>query len=384
MRVLIDHSAAVNQLAGVGRFARHIVPALVAARPGWDVTLGYAPGGPHHAAALAEARSAMANGPAPRWREWPLGRDRANQLWYRARLPVPAQVFSGRADVVYSPDFTVPPAGRTPRLVTVHDLAFRLRPDLVPPRLVRFLERTVVRSAQRVARVVTVSQSARRDLIEHLGMPDSCVSVVPNGVDEEFFAARPLDAPARAVIGLPASYLLCVGTIEPRKNHRGLWQALAGPGHDIDVPLVVVGRPGWQADAILRDAGPLVASGRVIVLEDIDNATLPAIYAGAAATVYPSWYEGFGLPVIESLAAGRPAVVSTAAALVEAGGDQVIVTDPGDPESIANGIRIALGAGQRAPGAETARRARAGWYRWDRAAEALAETIERVYDERRR
>lgn len=388
MRLLIDDSAAVNQLAGVGRYARHVVPALVAARPDWEVTLGYAPGGPDHAVALAEARHAMDAAPAARWHEWPVGRARLDQAWYRARLPLPVQLFSGRGadrpDVVYSPDFTVPPAGRTPRLMTIHDLAFRLWPDLVAPRLMRFLEGVVPRSARRAAGVVTVSESARRDLIAHLGLPADRISVVPNGVDGRFFAAVPPGEEDRIWLGLPASYLLCVGTIEPRKNHLALWSALRGPGRDIDVTLVVAGKPGWRGREITAAADDLVRCGRVIFLPNVDNATLPAVYAGSAATVYPSLYEGFGLPVIESLAAGRPTVVSSAAALVEVGGDQVTVADPADPESIAAAIRAALHPDQRSTAAVAARRDRAGWYRWPTAGEALAETIERVHDERRR
>ena len=386
MRLLADHSAAVNQFAGVGRYARHVVPALVEARPDWKITVGYAPGGASPAAALAEAQSAMPSGPGVRWRRWPIDRTRLDQLWYRARLPLPVQVLSGsttgRFDVVYSPDFTVPPAGRTPRLMTVHDLAFRIRPDLVAPRLVQFLEAVVPAESQRVARVLTVSESARRDLIERVGMTAERVGVVPNGVEQRFFDAAPLDVATREQMGVPESYLLCVGTIEPRKNHHGLWEALRGPGSDLDLPLVVVGRPGWRGVEIVAAAGDLIASNRVIVMPTIDNATLPSLYAGAAATVYPSWYEGFGLPVIESLAAGRPTVVSSVAALVEVGADQVIVVDPSDPESIADGLRHALASKEHLPYITAARRQRAEWYRWFRAGEALAETIERVHDGR--
>ena len=386
MRLLADHSAAVNQFAGVGRYARHVVPALVEARPDWKITVGYASGGASPAAALAEAQSAMPSGPGVRWRRWPIDRTRLDQLWYRARLPLPVQVLSGsttgRFDVVYSPDFTVPPAGRTPRLMTVHDLAFRIRPDLVAPRLVQFLEAVVPAESQRVARVLTVSESARRDLIERLGMTAERVGVVPNGVEQRFFDAAPLDVATREQMGVPESYLLCVGTIEPRKNHHGLWEALRGPGRDLDLPLVVVGRPGWRGAEIVAAAGDLIASNRVIIMPTVDNATLPSLYAGAAATVYPSWYEGFGLPVIESLAAGRPTVVSSVAALVEVGGDHVIVVDPSDPESIADGLRHALASNERLPDMTAARRHHAEWYRWFRAGEALAETIERVHDGR--
>lgn len=371
-RVLVDHSAAFHQGAGIGRYARRVVPAAAAALPRARWTLFHAPSRPGRPRFEAETIAAFAEtGVAVRVRRVPLSRRRLDQLWFRARLPLPVQVFGGGADVVYSPDFTAPPAGGVPRVMTVHDLAFLVRPDLVPGALRRYLEAVVPRQIATAARVVAVSETTRRDLIERLGVSPDRIAVVPNGVEERFFAADPLGDGDRRRYGLPAAYLLCVGTIEPRKNHATLFRALSRWAAGVDLPLVVVGRRGGEAGSILAEAEPLRRDGRLVVLGYVADALLPALYAGAAATVYPSWYEGFGLPVLESLAAGVPTVTSDAPALREIGGGATIVAPAGDAEALGAAIEEALSAGRQGQAASGARRAVARDATWEAAGRAL-------------
>jgi len=376
VRLLVDDSAGFNQGAGIGRYARNILPALAAAWPRLDLTLFYAPA----TAGPAPFADVALHGlpPETRVRRAPFSRRRADQLWFRARLPLPVQALAGRADLVYSPDFTVPPAGRAPRALTLHDLAFLVAPERVPAPLRAYLAAAVPRLVAGAALVAVVSETTRRDAIERLRVPAERIALVPNGVAARFFDPPPLTGAQRAKLGLPADYLLTVGTLEPRKNHATLFAALRHLAGRVDLPLVVAGRRGWQDEPILSAAEPLVRSGRVVLLDYVPDALLPGLYAGAAAVVYPSWYEGFGLPLLEALAAGVPTVASTAPALREIGGEAALYAAPDDPAAIADAIAQALTTAQHKPAARAARQDRARRYDWAGAGAALATALRRL------
>jgi len=377
MRIAIDASAAFNQHAGIGRYARQVVGAAARALPATRFCLLYAPSRSGPAPFAADAVAALGEDARVTVRRLPFSRRRADQLWFRARVGLPVQLWSGGADVVYSPDFTAPPAGRAPRLATIHDLAYLRCPEYVPPALRRYLSAVVPRQLAGSARVLTVSETTRVDLMERLGVPEGRITVVPNGVEDRFFAARPPDAATRVRLGLPARYLLIVGTVEPRKNHANLFRAMMMLPQ-LDLPLVVAGRRGWGFASIAAAAAGLSAAGRVIMLEYVPDRDLPALYAGAEATIYPSWYEGFGLPVLEALAAGVPTVIGNTPALLEVAAGAAVVADPGDPEAIADAILRALSTEQAGDAARAARRTAARRYRWDDAGLILAATLRQV------
>jgi glycosyltransferase involved in cell wall biosynthesis len=322
----------------------------MAARPEWHYDIVYAPDRNAPSSARIETVSRLPSG--TNIRRLPFSRRRADQLWFRARLPLPIDTFTGRSHAIYSPDFTCPPSLASPRFLTIHDLAYLLYPDLTPPALRRYLEPVVARQACTASIVLTVSEVSRRDVIGHLGIDPARVAVVSNGVANDFFDAPPLDAEQRGKLGISLPYVLTVGTIEPRKNHRTLFEAMRRIRRDIPHQLVVVGRPGWRGEEIIVDAADLATGERIRFLHDVDNAMLPSLYASAAATIYPSWYEGFGLPVLESLAAGLPTVVSTTS------------VDAVEPH-------------QGTPERREQRRSRARLYSWNRAGLQAAEAIER-------
>lgn len=367
VRALVEASAAWTQYAGIGRYARNILSRLVRVGEGdrWTlVTTTPDPGIVFDPAVDGRVHTVRL----------PFSRRNADRLWFRLRLPVDVRLFAGGADVVYSPDFTAPPMFGVPRMITVHDLAFLTHPETTTEPLRRYLEAVVPREVARADRVAVVSEATGEDVCRLLGVPWSRIVVARNGVDRRFFEAGSPDASVRDRLGLPERYLLMVGTIEPRKNHLNALRAFERSGIGTSVPLVIAGRPGWGYAEALAEAERLAGQEIVIMPSYIPDRDLPAVYAGATAVLYPSWTEGFGLPVAEALAAGTPVITGTAPALREVGGPEAMYADPADIEGIATLIRQAPDVDR---GREASRR-RKEWARqfsWDFSTSTVYENL---------
>ena len=261
-------------------------------------------------------------------------------------------------------NYVVPPAYRRPAIVTVHDLSFESDPELMGRRD-RLMFRTFVpRSARRAERVLAVSERTKRDLVEHYRIPEEKIVVTPNGVDPIF------QPNGSAPKGPP--YVLFVGGIQPRKDPVTAIEALARI--DGDLRLVLVGDEKRGGDELRSAIRRLGLERRVEFAGYVEHEGLASLYRGAACLVFPSRYEGFGLPVLEAMASGTPVVATTAGAVPEVAGDAAVLVEPGDPEAFADGIRQALGDRERlvAAGLERARR-----FTW---AETARRTLE-VYRE---
>ncbi|MEW6471876.1 MAG: glycosyltransferase family 1 protein [Actinomycetota bacterium] len=318
------------------------------------------------------------------------------EAWHRFRRPV----VRVPGDLVHAPSLAVPPPGRRPLVVTVHDLAFRTHPECFPPRGRAFHERGLALARAEAAAVVVPSAATAAELRD-AGFEAGRIHVAHHGIDlpppgapspsgPDFPAAsmnpmqqmhphwQPAEGPTGGaggsaglgtssvgdhgppVLGLePRSYLLFVGTVEPRKGVDVLLAAhatLRRHGHP-DLRLVVAGPPGWGETPPLDEPG-VVAPGRV------DEHTLDALYRGAAVLVVPSRSEGFGLPALEAMARGRPVVVSDAGALPEVVGDAGVLVPPGDAEALAAALdRLLTDAGLAASVGHAGRR-RAATFTW--------------------
>jgi len=332
LRTLIEASAAFNQGAGIGRYARNIISRLIDRDEGDSWTLVYAPDGDSDPSC-----SSTLLRPGVKAVRLPLSRRNADRLWFRLRVPLDVRLLAGGADVVYSPDFTAPPMAGAPRMVTVHDLAFLTHPEQTTDALRRFLEAVVPRQVERADRVAVVSEATGEDVVRLLGVSREQVIVARNGVDARFYGARPLDDIAKKRLGLPERYLLMVGTIEPRKNHLNAMRAHFASG--VEAPLVICGKVGWGCDDAMTEMRRMQGKGQVIFLDYVPDDDLPGLYAGAVGLLYPSWTEGFGLPVAEALASGIPVITGTAPALREVGGPEAMYVAPGDIDGMARLIR---------------------------------------------
>jgi glycosyltransferase involved in cell wall biosynthesis len=229
-------------------------------------------------------------------------------------------------------NYVVPPLYRGPAVVTVHDLSFESEPGLMGPRD-RFMFRTFVpRSVRRADRVLVVSERTKRDLVERYGVSEQKIVVTPNGVD-------PIFRPNGSTPDVPP-YALFVGGIQPRKDPLTAIEALALV--DGDLRLVIVGDEKRGGDEVRSAVRRLGLESRVELIGYVEHESLASLYRGAACLVFPSRYEGFGLPVLEAMASGTPVVATTAGAVPEVAGDAAILVAPGDPAALADGVREAL------------------------------------------
>ena len=394
-RLAIDYTAGANQRAGIGRYTRELVRALLAeitddeprTADGGERTADQ--GGPtvvhgprstvHRPPSivrrpdvqlLVPRRQALplpAAPPGVRYRRLPLTEWQAVSIWHRLGIPLPVNLLTGRLDVFHEPDFLLPPVRAGRRLVTIHDLSYLIYPELAHPAMYRYLVRAVPRSLDRADHVIAVSESTKRDLIRLLGIPPERITVIAEGVDPVFRPdPEPSDPVVLARLGLPARYLLTVGTIQPRKNYTRLLEACERVWQQSpETPdLVIAGQRGWLFEEFFRQLEASRFRSRVRVLDLVADADLPALYRGAEIFIYPSCYEGFGLPPLEALACGRPVICSNASSLPEVVGEAARLIDPLDVAALADAIgELSADAAQRA---ELARRGpgRAAKFTW--------------------
>jgi glycosyltransferase involved in cell wall biosynthesis len=279
------------------------------------------------------------------------------ELWHRFRRPV----LTIDADVVHATSLAVPPAGRRPLVVTVHDIVFLRQPELLTARGVAFHRRGLELARHEAAAVIVPTEFGRDDLARE-GFDPARVHVAPHGVDAPHrgSAAPPTESP----------YVLFVSTLEPRKGVNDLLGAheRLRRSHP-DLQLVLVGPPGWGEPPDTDRPG-------VLVTGNLDDDALDVAYRHALALAVPERYAGFGLPIIEAMARGCPVVTSDAACLPEVGGGAAVVVPTGDVGALTDALDELVRSGTRRDALAAAGRARASDFTWARSAMLHARAYE--------
>lgn len=281
---------------------------------------------------------------------------------------------AARRSVIHGPNFYLPEWAEQ-GVLTVHDLSVLLYPETHPAERIAAFERTFLRSIYQAKVLITDSETVRQELLATFGFPEERIKKIPLGVSRP--TANTLDQhTALRSVGLSASsYVLCVSTFEPRKRIDLLISAYSNlpPVTRDRFPLVLVGASGWCNDALNLTIAEAVSQGWMKSLRFVSEAMLQALYAGAALFVYPSQYEGFGLPPIEAMAHGVPTIVSDAACLVEITKGAARVIDPMDLDSFSASIAEALEDEQWRRAASKAGYIVADGYNWNN---CISETVE--------
>lgn len=200
-------------------------------------------------------------------------------------------------------------------------------------------------SAKRADKIITYSDSTKKDVIEFLNINEKKISVIPLGVEEKFKPASEKEIKKiKADLGLPDNYIITLGTLQPRKNLEALIDAFARLKKDKAIPhkLVVVGEEGWNNERLLTKLDRLDIAEDIVITGFIEDNQLPSLYSGATALVYPSLYEGFGLPVLEAMACGVPVACSNTSSLPEVAGEAALLFDPTDVDQIYSSMQELL------------------------------------------
>jgi len=268
--------------------------------------------------------------------------EQAVQPWALARQP---------HDLYHALAFVAPLLRpRRPLVVTVYDLTFLRYPERLSRARRAYLQALTPLSCRQARRVLAISESTKRDLVELLGLPEDKIIVTPLGYDEA--AMRPQDAASVAAFrqakGLPERFWLFIGTIEPRKNLPFLLDAYARLKPDERLPLLLGGGGGWGVQAVQEAIARHRLQADVRLLGFLPAEELPLWYASAEAFLYPSVFEGFGLPVLEALACGTPTLTTNVSSLPEVAADAALCLPPDDLEAWTAGLRLALDADWRA------------------------------------
>lgn len=308
----------------------------------------------------------------------------ASPRWLWTPVVFPQDLTRRHLDVAHVQYF-IPPAAPCPIITTIHDVAFRRFPELFPLKHRLLLNLLIPPTARNAAAVITGSEATRRDLIELYDVLPERVVVTPYAADPIYQPMDP-DEARRAVrdrFRIRSPYLLSVGVLQPRKNLPRLVRAYNRLAREIPHRLVLVGKEGWASEDLQRAISEAPPGREPVFTGYVPDADLPALYAGADVFVYPSLYEGFGLPPLEAMACGTPVITSNTSSLPEVVGEAGVMVDPLDVHALAQAIRELLDDEPRRLALRAAGIRRAAEFHWDRTARETVKVYRKVFEEGR-
>ena len=394
MLIGVDASrAAKAQRTGTETYSLHLIRALIGLRSGHRFRLytnGPPPDGLYaesRAVGGAESRSAQsrvlggvggAESEYAQVRSIPFPR-----LWTHLRLSV--EIAVNPPEVLFVPAHVLPLIHPRRSVATVHDLGFLHYPETHRGADRRYLAWSTGWNVRQSTAVLADSQATRADLVREYGVAESKVHVVYLGRDESMVPVRDPETLERVKVryGIGQRYLLYVGTLQPRKNLGRVVEGfarLASAAGMGDVQLVLAGKRGWLYEDLLAQIGRVGLEGRVLFPGYVDDADLAALYSAALGYVFPSLYEGFGIPVLEAQACGVPVMTSNNSSLPEVAGDAALLVDPSDVDAIAEAmLRLATDETLRAELVERGYR-NVKRFSWEKCARETLDVLESVVE----
>lgn len=306
-----------------------------------------------------------------RWFRYPLYK----VLW--AVFPVPHRIFfHGKPDITQFFNFSVPPGAKGKRVTFIHDMAYCSCPQTVDKKTRMWLKLSMKSSCKQADHIVTVSAFSKREIIRYLHVPEHKITVIPNAADHTAYHPDYTKEQIQEVLnrlGIEQEYFLYMGTIEPRKNLERLINAYARLCREREhVPqLILAGKKGWLCDGIYRKAGSYHLEKKILLPGYIRQEDSPILMCGAKAFVFPSLYEGFGMPALEAMACGTPVITSNTTSLPEVVGDAGICVNPKSTREIYQAMKRILDDDGLRKKLQKKGLERARGYTWEKSAEML-------------
>jgi glycosyltransferase involved in cell wall biosynthesis len=367
LRVAVDATAVPARLTGAGVYTSRLLAAL-ARRDDVDLDVF-----------AARGSAALLAGPGLRLHQVAAARPGRPARIAWSRLAAGRAARAAGARVLHGVHYELPlrGTGGLAQVVTVHDLTLVTHAEWHEPSKVWYFRRAMRHAVAAAERVLCVSAATARDATRHLGVPPERIDVTPLGTD----LAPATEAAVhdlRDRLGLTGPYLLGLGTLEPRKDLPTLVRAFATLAGELPHKLVLAGLAGWGSGALAEAVAASGVADRILLPGYVPEADKAALFTGADLFVYPSRYEGFGLPVLEAMACGVPVLTTTGGSLPEVAGDAALLVDPGEPDLLAGAMARLLG--DPAARARLARRgrARAAAQTWERCAALTADAYRRA------
>ena len=296
------------------------------------------------------------------------------KLWTQTRLPWDLYTHSPRPDVFFSMTHYAPRFAPMPTVVAIMDLGFLQTPEQFTTKDFNQLKHWTEYSVKQAKKVIAISEHTKQDIVREYGRKPSDIAVTPLAYDKNLF--KPVkDDQVLKKYGIDKPYILFLGSLRPSKNIEGLIKAF----HHLNNPnlqLVISGKKAWQYEQIFALVGELRLDRQVVFTGFVEESEKPVLMTMAQAFVLPSFYEGFGIPVLEAMACGTPVVVSQVASLPEVAGEAGIYVDPASINSISEGVKKALGAEGKKFAASGLKRAKL--FSWDRCSEETLNVLESI------
>ncbi len=380
MKIGIDVSPAINEQAGVGRYSYNLVKNLL----NIDHTNQYYffncfvrdPDG------IKKKKLAFLDKPNSKVKNYYLP-GKIKELMWKNPFISPINLLLGKVDIFHGLNFLSIPSCVKSTVVTVYDLAFMKFPEQVTKGYTEYFTKASKKAVLKSDIIISISQSTKNDLIELLQVPKEKIKVVYLGVEDYFFINKTSEEQEKIAkkYNLPQEYILYVGTLEPRKNLVGLIKAFSLLDKNIQdkYRLVIAGKKGWLYDQIFQKVKDFNLEDKVIFTGFILDSDLPSIYQGAKIFVLPSFYEGFGLPILEAMASGTPVISSNISSTPEIVGNGGILINPYSPKEITQAIKKIISDQELYERLKNKGKIQAKKFSWGKCAQETLGAYEEVY-----